>query len=139
MPASTLARRYRHALRWALAGYTVVLVLVLGWPTPTEPVLWTLGEVSGGVHDVGASAWVGAVDLEFAANTALFVPFGLLLALVLRRGRWWVAVLGGFGFSLLAEIAQGLLLQGRSGTLVDVVANTAGAVIGAGIAVLVTR
>ena len=139
MPDSTLAHRYRRLLKWALAGYTAVLVLVLGWPTPTTPVVETLGWVNDIVARLSASAWVDPHAIEFTANIALFVPFGLLLSLVLRRGQGWVAVLAGFGFSLLAELTQGLFLPGRSGTLSDVIANTAGTVIGAGIAVLLTR
>jgi glycopeptide antibiotics resistance protein len=139
MPDSPRARRWRHALRWALAGYTVVLVLVLGWPTPTTPVIDTLDVVSSGIRDAGGSLWTGYLNLEFGANIALFVPFGLLLALVLRPGRWWAAVLGGFGFSLVAEITQGVFLPGRSATLSDVVANTAGTLVGACLAVLLSR
>ena len=139
MPDSTLARRWRYRLRWALAGYSVVLALVLGWPTPTAPVVGTLGWANNLVRAVGASDRLHPQTIEFTANIALFVPFGLLLTLVLRHEQWWVAVLGGFGVSLFAEVSQALFLPGRSGTVSDVVANTAGTIIGTGIAVVHAR
>jgi len=140
MRSVTPAHRRRRALRSALAGYTVVLALVLGWPTPVDaPIAGTLRGVLGWLHARGVPAWVGYGEIEFAANIALFVPVGLLLTLVLRRGRWWVAVLGGCGLSLLTEVAQGSLRPQRFATVRDVVANTLGAVIGAGLAVLIAR
>lgn len=133
------AHRWRYRLRWALTGYSVVLILVLGWPTPTAPVVGTLGWANDLVRAAGAASWLDPQTMEFTANIALFVPFGLLLALVLRQGQWWVAMLGGFGVSMFAEVTQGLFLPGRSGTVSDVVANTTGTIIGTGIAVLLAR
>lgn len=114
-----------------------MLALVLAWPTPTTPVMGTLTVVSGQMNELGASDRAQGSGLEFAANIALFVPFGLLLALVLPRQRWWLAVLGGLAVSSLAELVQEVFLPGRSGTVSDVVANTAGTVIGVGLSLAV--
>ena len=135
----TLTRPQRRALRWALAGYSVFVAVILGWRTPTTPVVDTLAVVSEQVRAIGAEAWLTDPRIEFLANVALFVPFGLLLAAVLRRDRWWWAVAGGFGYSLTAELLQWVFRPQRSGTVSDVVANTLGSLIGAGIAVLIVR
>ena len=124
-------------MAWELAAYTTAMVLVLGWPTPTTPVVDTLAVVSHQVQAVGASGWLNDSQLEFLANIALFMPFGLLVTALLRRGSWWAAVLMGFGFSLTAELTQLLVLPQRSGTVSDVVANTLGTMLGAAIAAAV--
>lgn len=64
-------------------------------------------------------------------NVALFVPFGLGLALWRRWGVLRVA-LTGLVVSLLAETAQYLLPLGRAVDVDDVVLNTVGAMVGAG-------
>ncbi|MGV8965596.1 MAG: VanZ family protein [Cellulomonas sp.] len=132
-------RAQLRALRWALAGYTVFVAVILGWRTPTTPVVDTLAVVSEQVRAIGAEGWLTDPRIEFLANIALFVPFGLLLAAVLRPTRWWWAVVAGFGYSLTAEIAQGIWRPQRSGTVSDVIANTLGALLGAGLAVLIAR
>jgi len=127
-------RRHAAALRVALAAYSVVVALVLGWPTPTVPVVGTLELVSRWLREAGAPDWVGGSLLEFVCNIALFVPFGALVALAVPRRPWWWAALTGFAFSLVAELTQEFFLPHRSGTVSDVVANTAGTAIGAGAA-----
>jgi len=121
-------------LRGALAAYSVAIALVLGWPTPTVPVVGTLELVSRWLRDAGAPDWVGGSLLEFVCNIVLFVPFGVLVALVALRRPWWWAVLTGFTFSLVAELTQEFFLPHRSGTVSDVVANTAGTAVGVGAA-----
>lgn len=138
---SPTAARIRHrALGVLLVGYTTAVAFVVGWPTPVDaPVHGGILQSLGRLHDLGLPTWVGYSQIEIAANVAMLVPFGLLLTLVLRRGRWWVAVLAGFTLSLLAEVSQKLLLPGRDGTPRDVLSNTAGALIGAGIGALLAR
>ena len=132
-------RRHTAAVRVALAAYSVAVALVLGWPTPTVPVVGTLELVSRWLREAGAPDWVGGSLLEFVCNIALFVPFGALVALVAPRRPWWWAVLAGFTFSLVAELSQEFFLPHRSGTVSDVVANTAGTAIGAGAAWALVR
>lgn len=134
------APRHRGALVAALVAYGVFLALVLGWPTPVDaPARGALRELLERLHDAGVSEWVSYAKIEFGANIALFVPVGLLVALAVRRGQRWLAVLAGFGLSFSAELAQGLLREQRVSSLRDVVANTLGTLIGVGIAALVVR
>lgn len=140
MPVVDSVQRHRRILGAALAGYVVALVLVLGWPTPVDARFdGTLFRLLGWLHDAGLPRWIGYDQVEFTANIVLFVPVGLLLALELRRRPWWAAALAGFGLSVLAELAQYLLRPDRFATALDVVANTTGAVVGAAIAVMLTR
>lgn len=66
---------------------------------------------------------------EFLANIALFVPFGLLLALAWSRLKTWHLAVLGLVTSGLIEFVQ-LFLSSRFSTVSDLVANTAGAVVG---------
>ncbi len=66
---------------------------------------------------------------EFVANIALFVPFGLLVAVAWPRlNAWWV-ILAGFSTSVLIELVQ-LVVPERVSTISDVIANTLGTIIG---------
>jgi glycopeptide antibiotics resistance protein len=69
------------------------------------------------------------VVLEILANVALFVPFGIL-AMTAFRMRVWSTAAAGLATSLLIEGVQ-LFLPTRYSTVSDLVANTAGALIGA--------
>ena len=66
---------------------------------------------------------------EEAGNIALFVPFGVLAPIVLRRW-WWATVPAGVGLSLAIETVQLALLDHRSPQWVDVRWNSTGALIG---------
>lgn len=71
----------------------------------------------------------GYVALEFVANIALFVPFGLLIRVAFARlPRWGVAALG-FVTTVTIEIVQSAI-PGRFSTVSDVVANTLGTLVG---------
>jgi len=67
--------------------------------------------------------------LEFLANIALFIPFGLLLALGWSRLKTWHLAVLGLVTSGAIEFVQ-LFLPTRFSTVSDLVANTAGAVVG---------
>lgn len=70
------------------------------------------------------------LQVDFALNVLLFVPFGVLLALLLRR-RPWVVIVVSLIVPVLAETAQAFFLPGRTASVGDVVANALGALIGA--------
>ena len=77
-----------------------------------------------------ATARAGAsAPVEVLANVLIFVPFGGYLALLAPSTRWWRLAATIAGASLTFEIVQYLLAVGRS-DLSDVVANTAGGVLG---------
>lgn len=69
----------------------------------------------------------GMVD-EMAENVLLFVPLGLGLPFMLKRGSFWKTVLAGFSCTVFIETVQPFL--SREGTLNDVVCNTLGTVLG---------
>ena len=83
-----------------------------------------------------AFRWLGYAGLEFTANIGMFIPVGVLLALLLPPRRWWVAVLIGFAMTVTIETAQ-LFIPGRFSDVRDIIANTAGAAIGVAIVRLV--
>ncbi len=76
--------------------------------------------------------WLSYSALEFTANIGMFIPVGILVALLLPPRQWWVAVLIGFSMTITIETAQ-LFIPGRVSDLRDIVANTAGTAIGVAI------
>lgn len=115
----------------ALAWTAVILWITLSPEQPTD---------GGWVRDAlawlgerGLPAWVNYDFIEVAANVALFVPFGLLLALSFPRALiLWPTVLG-LALSLSIEFTQAAFLPARFATVSDLVANTAGAFLGTGL------
>ena len=77
--------------------------------------------------------------MEFVAKLVVFVPFGLLAALLWpSRWNWWRMLLLGAATSTFIEVTQ-LIIPGRVTALSDVIANTAGGVVGAAVAAWVQR
>ena len=94
-----------------------------GAPTVLERIL-------GVLHSVGVSDSFGFTELEVLANVLVFIPIGLLAALALPRRGWWIAALGGTALSVAIEFAQHVAVTTRVPTLNDVIANSAGVLIG---------
>lgn len=122
-------------LRTAYVVYLATL-LYLVW----EPDASTPGGVVVVVADVLAGRGVpDAVRVvEVGLNVLLFVPLSLLGAFVLDRWRVVGWLLAGLALSLVVEGVQAVLLTGRSATVSDLLANTAGAGLGI-LAALVLR
>lgn len=87
----------------------------------------------------------GSGSAEMLTNLAAFIPFGLFLSEFLASAkrfsagrRLGLATLVGFGLSLCIECLQ-LLLRVGFFELTDLVMNTLGAFVGAGVAVLIRR
>jgi glycopeptide antibiotics resistance protein len=78
----------------------------------TAPVTWTTGHLS-----------------EMAFNVAIFIPVGIIAALLIPRRRWPLAFVAGFAFTLLIELVQ-VPEPDRISDPRDLVMNTAGAVFG---------
>jgi glycopeptide antibiotics resistance protein len=122
-----------------LAVYVVLLAMVLFQPVPTVA-SGTVGRVDEWLTALGAPAAVTVPGrVEMMLNAAMFAPVALLAALTWPGVHWasWVAY--GFVGSALVEVVQGLLLSARSAELVDVVANTLGALVGAVLGQLVPK
>lgn len=115
--------RLRRALPWLL-GYAIALALIAFWPQHVDKGMgWFLKAVT---HYLPILTYD---RIEFGSNILLFVPLGILLALLLPRRRYLIMPIG-FVISLMIESAQGIFLPGRTSSLSDLVANTAGACIG---------
>lgn len=82
---------------------------------------------------------LGPTRVEFGANVLVVIPLVVMASWLLPQVRWteWTAYC--FIASLGVEAFQAIVLSGRSATFRDVVANTAGALIGAVIGWIVLR
>lgn len=118
---------------WALAAYAALVGVILLAPgSPSDAVDTITAWLRDGLGlSLLRQGWV-----EFAGNIALFLPLGFLLSVVWRRP--WVGVVVAVVVSIAAEVVQ-LALPARTASLRDVVANVAGAVIGATVAWLLLR
>jgi len=131
---------HRRRAAVALAVYGVAVGFIVLWPVPVDrpfdvPLLRVLGALKG-----SAVRPIDAYNaLEAVSNVLMFVPAGLLIVVLVGRARWWIAPVAGLGLSAAAEAAQYALLPERTATVADVIANTAGALIGAGLALAVGR
>lgn len=114
-------------------AYFAALAGILFWPFPVDrPIDSALMHAINWLHSRGLPQWfVGYRKVEFAANILLFVPFGIILTLRLHRRLWLLAVALAAAVSGAVELAQAIFLPERVPAWSDIVANTAGALIGA--------
>jgi glycopeptide antibiotics resistance protein len=128
MPGSTRLRRLLAA-----SAVGVVLVVLLAPHHTDLPIAWlSASHLLGNAADGGTPLWWA---LEDAANIALFVPLGLVLA---RRLRPLVAWGLAIAVSAACETAQ-LWIPTRHASVRDVAMNAIGAGIGVGLVVLHRR
>ena len=120
----------RRPLRFVALAYAAVVLWVTVGPAPWR----TSGhQLEGGI--LNPDAWTAQVTWttgylsEMAFNVALFVPVGLLAALLIPRRRWPLALVAGFAFTTLIELVQVPELD-RVSDPRDLVMNTSGAVLG---------
>lgn len=147
--ALALRRRLGDARAWCLAGLLwtlVVVTLVTLVPANGAPGIIPAGEAQTSCSwDVGGPAPEGFWILgggQRLLNTALFVPPGVFLGVLLgTRRRWWLA---GLGVLLLAACSAGIEITqlelarlDRACDVTDVVDNTAGAVLGVALGLVV--
>jgi hypothetical protein len=124
-----MTKPFRRYARLALAGYVALLAVVLLDPSPAAP---TRGV--GWLHSWSVSMGlpITAAMTEFALNALVFVPIPVLGAAIhgsaARAWSWAGAAAAG---SVAVECVQALVLGQRSGSVVDVVANSLGAGLGA--------
>jgi len=126
----TARARVVLAARILLPVYLVVLGYIVFSPsdeaTETPGLIAWLFDAVDRLRDALPPAYVA---LEFGANIALFVPFGLLVSIAFARLPWWAVAALGFGTTVTIELVQSTLPT-RFSTLSDVVANTAGTLLG---------
>jgi len=124
-----------------LIAVTVVYLLAVAWitmsPQPQDSAQnHFIRDVIAQIGRFPPTSWVTYSGVEFTANIAMFVPMGVLFTLLLGMRRWWIALIIGFAATCTIEFVQ-LFLPTRYSDVHDIVANTAGTVIGIGIVALV--
>lgn len=127
----------RLLLRIVFAVYLVVVGFVVWSPQP-EDGIGVLAIVARWVASFGLPYEPTFTVLEVAANVVMFVPFGVLALTAFRWMRVWSATLAGLVTSGIIEGVQ-LFLPTRFSTVSDLVANTAGALLGALLVAAVRR
>lgn len=104
------------------------------WPTPVErPIYGEIKNVIDFAQQAGATA-VSFNSLEFVSNIAMFVPLGALGVLAFPRVRWWSIPIAAVAVSGAIELVQLALISERNASVLDIVANTGGALVGAVVA-----
>ena len=140
--AATLALvppRIRAVAALACLVYVAFLAMVLTQPQPTVAE-GVVGGVARWLDGLGLPAWATEGSrVEFVLNAGMFAPAVLLAAVALPRHPWANWVVYGFVASGAVELCQGLFLSARTAQMVDVVANTLGALAGAVVSVPVIR
>ena len=117
----------RRVVTTALAVYLALVARLTLWPAPAPSSTFDLVRaVLDWLSGVGVP--LTYAGLESGANVVMFVPFGVLVGLLVRRS--WLVVGLGFALSAGIELAQLLFLPSRVPTVQDVVLNTLGAVLG---------
>lgn len=130
----------RRTAGWLTGALAAGILVITFWPTAVdEPVSGDVTRVIGALHEAGAPREVDYNAVEFTANVLMFLPFGAAAAAALPPRRWWLAGVAGFGLSGVAELGQLVLLPGRVGSAYDVLANTAGAMLGSLLVALLRR
>lgn len=130
-------RRLQLLLRCALAVYTAFVLAVTLWPQRVDkPIDHQLRSAIDSAHAAGAPKHLGYSLIQNVANGGLFVPLGILLALVVVARLWWVSPTIALVLSTAIELTQHFFLPHRTGTIVDVISNTIGALVGAVLVVL---
>ncbi|MFK4729033.1 VanZ family protein [Agromyces mediolanus] len=125
-----------------LAGLFAVYLVLLVWL-----VLWKLNLPWEAMPErrslklvpfIAAEGYGASALREVAGNVAVFVPFGLGLALLRPGWGWWRVAAAAAALSAALELAQFALAIGST-DVTDVITNTAGAVAGVVLARLFGR
>lgn len=140
MPDATPAHIRR--ISWPLLALSLLGVAAL----TLLPIGWQLNRFVVWLYYSGLQLWrfpvLRHISMETLAdllNVALMVPIGLASALALPKNRWWHIGLGTLILSSSVEAMQAILPLGREASVIDVLTNTAGGVIGARLPALTSR
>ncbi len=128
--------------RWWLQGagiaYASGLVILLLWPRGMSVRRLNL-EVYRFFLGLGAPEALRPAHYAFLTNALVFVPPVLVAGLLSRRTSVWWWAWAGMLTSVAIELVQRLTLPTRVPSWTDVLANSLGALAGAGLAALLRR
>ena len=121
----------RRPLRFVALAYAALVLWVTVGPTPwrTTPGSQLEGGILNPDSWTATTTWTTGYLSEMAFNVALFIPVGILAALLIPRRRWLLALLAGLAFTTVIELIQ-VPEPHRISDPRDLVMNTAGAVFG---------
>jgi hypothetical protein len=123
--------RLRRPAAAAFALYSLALGFILLNPRMSVPSTG-IGWAADAARAIHVPGWfLQAQRFEFLSNALIFVPLPLLGAAAWPAVRPWHWAAIGFGASVFVEVVQGVALVQRSATVIDVVANSLGALLGA--------
>jgi glycopeptide antibiotics resistance protein len=125
------------------AAAALVLAAVIGAVLVFQPDAATssgaLQRLSRMLSDLGLPYERTAQVVELMLNVALFVPGAFAAALLWPRVRWWQWVLLGLAVSVGIETVQAVFLPDRDAQVRDLVSNSLGAALGAGVPITLRR
>ena len=129
----------RHPI---LSLATIAYLFLVGWITLSpqsgieeQSIVWVFVDF---FERFPATDWLTFSTVEFLANIALFVPFGLFFVLLLGRRQWWLAILLSIATTVGIEFTQ-QFIGGRVSDMRDIVANSVGGAVGAILALVLTH
>jgi glycopeptide antibiotics resistance protein len=113
-----------------LLVYALVLAVVLFSPSNSVQTA-AVTYVDHVLRQFLPDSWISFTRVEVLLNVVIIAPLTFLTAMVWPRVRWqgWTAY--AFVGATTVELVQGVLLPGRDASFSDIVANTAGAMLGA--------
>jgi glycopeptide antibiotics resistance protein len=119
-------------------GYALLLGFVVFWPsgelaTNSVYYIWRALDL------LGAPAFVSPSSIEFLTNMLLFVPLSFLGSTYRPSWGWFQWLLAGLAGTLAIEFTQWVLLAGRSASLMDIISNTLGALLGYALVIVLRR
>ncbi|MGW4929771.1 VanZ family protein [Agromyces sp. NPDC004153] len=121
----------RRPLRFVALAYAALVLWATVGPTPWRTSSGS--QLDGGILNpeswTATTTWTTGYLSEMAFNVALFIPVGVLAALLIPRRRWALALLAGLAFTTVIELIQ-VPEPHRISDPRDLVMNTAGAVFG---------
>ncbi len=139
--AASLTRTHdrQPLLHLVFALYLLAVCVIVFAPQPdAERFTGIVAVVARALESWGIPFEIGYPVLEFAANVALFVPFGILVPLIAPLWHPWLVIASGFALSCLIEFVQ-TALPSRFPTASDLLANTLGTALGVGMLAVFMR
>lgn len=130
-PARAHGRQLTVRLVFGLYLFAVCVIVFAPQPD-AERFTGIVAIVARALEGWGVPFEIGYPVLEFAANVALFVPFGILVPLIAPLWHPWLVIASGFALSCLIEFTQ-TALPSRFPTASDLLANTLGTALGVGL------